>query len=408
LRKEPQHPGALCLAGICLAELGQADKAIMALELATMLAPDFADAHKNLGLLYMKAGRLEEAEQRFRQVIANTPPSAGSYAQLGMVLALAGRNDEAIEAFQVAVRFSPTDPALQKMLGDTLHNAGRSEDAHNHHDQAIRNWQGPIDATFFEHMWRAYTARGRSSSALDLINLWLKYEPANPIALHCLAASGGASVPARASDGYVQSTFDSFASSFDEQLAAVEYRGPELISQAITGMASTGATTTAIASVLDAGCGTGLCGKVLRPAATKLTGIDISSKMLEQARELGIYDSLVEAELTTYLDSQSQAFDWIISGDTFCYFGDLKPLAAASKKALRPGGWLVFTVESAADRAPANAFTLLPHGRYCHGDTYLESVLRGAGFERVLLKHDVLRKEGSAWAPCTVVSAQLP
>ncbi|HEX2878514.1 MAG TPA: tetratricopeptide repeat protein, partial [Polyangiaceae bacterium] len=313
LRKEPQHPGALCLAGICLAELGQSEKAIMALELATMLAPEFADAHQNLGLLYMKANRLEEAEQRFRQVIANTPPSAGSYAQLGMVLARAGRYAEAVQAFEVAVRFSPNDSSLHKMLGDTLHSAGRGEDAYNHHDQAIRNWQGPADATFFEHMWRAYTAKGRNSNALDLVTLWLKHDPSNAIALHCFAASGGASTPARASDGYVQSTFDSFAASFDEQLAAVEYRGPELISQAIAGMASTGAATTGISSILDAGCGTGLCGKVLRPAAAKLTGVDISSKMLERARELGIYDSLEKAELTTYLDSHSQAFDWIVS-----------------------------------------------------------------------------------------------
>jgi predicted TPR repeat methyltransferase len=403
LRKEPQHPGALCLAGICLAELGQADKAIMALELATMLAPDFADAHKNLGLLYMKAGRLEEAEQRFRQVIANTPPSAGSYAQLGMVLALAGRNDEAIEAFQVAVRFSPTDPALQKMLGDTLHNAGRSEDAYNHHDQTIRNWQGPIDATFFEHMWRAYTARGRNSSALDLINLWLKYEPANPIALHCLAASGGASTPSRCSDGYVRSTFDSFADSFDEQVAAIEYRGPALIAKAIAELGSTD-----VASALDAGCGTGLCGPILRPRVAHLTGVDLSSKMLAHSRALGVYDALVEAELTAYLERQIRAFDWIVSADTFIYFGELKPLARGAMKALRPGGWLIFTVESAADRAPENTFTLLPQARYCHGEAYVREVLSDAGFERQHVLHDSVRKESGSWIRCLVVSAQAP
>lgn len=403
LRSDPQHPGALCLTGICLAELGQSEKAITALELATMLAPDFADAHRNLGLLYMKANRLADAEKCFRQVIAVTPPTAGPYAQLGMVLAQAGRSEAAIEAFEVAVRFDPTEPAFHKMLGDTLHSVGRQQDANIHHDHAFKNWQGPPDATFFEHLWRIYTAQGKVSSALEVLTKWLEHDPSNPIATHCLAASSGASTPTRCSDGYVRGTFDAFASSFDEQLTAIEYKGPELIADAIARLGST-----FVASALDAGCGTGLCGKVLRPLATDLTGLDLSQKMLEKSRALGVYDSLVEAELTAYLDSRSQAFDWIVSADTFIYFGDLAPLAKASMKALRPGGWLIFTVESAADRGPANSFTLLPQARYCHGETYVQDVLRDARFENVQVTHDSVRKESGAWIPCMVVSAQVP
>jgi predicted TPR repeat methyltransferase len=402
LRQHPQHPGALCMAGICLAELGQPDKAIMALELATMLAPDFADAHKNLGLLYMKAGRLEEAEQRFRQVIASTPPAAGSYAQLGMVLAQAGRNDEAIEAFQVAIRFDQTEPAFHKMLGDTLHSAGRLEDAYVHHDHAIKLWRAPPDATFFEHMWRSYTARGLGSSALDLLTKWLQHDPANPVALHCLAASGGASAPTRASDGYVQGTFDAFAASYDEQLAALENRGPELIAQAVKELGSP------VASVLDAGCGTGLCGHALRPLATRLVGIDLSGKMLEKARARGIYDTLSEAELCSYLENQTAAFDWIVSGDTFCYFGDLRALTNAARKALRAKGYLIFTAEDASNRGSVDSFELLPQGRYCHGEAYIDRTLREAGFTQITIKHDSLRKEGKDWVPCMVVRCQAP
>ena len=36
--------------------------------------------------------------------------------------------------------------------------------------------------------------------------------------------------------------------------------------------------------VLDAGCGTGLCGPLLRPYAKRLVGVDLSSGMLERAR----------------------------------------------------------------------------------------------------------------------------
>jgi Flp pilus assembly protein TadD len=187
LQQNPQHPGALCLTGICLAELGQSDKAIMALELATMLAPDFADAHRNLGLLYMKSNRLEDAEKCFRQVIAITPPTAESYAQLGMVLTQAGRSEDAIEAFQIAVRFNPADSALHKMLGDALQRVGRQGDANVHHDHAFKNWRGPPDAPFFEHLCRVYTAQGKVNSALDVLTKWLEQDPSNPTALHLQA-----------------------------------------------------------------------------------------------------------------------------------------------------------------------------------------------------------------------------
>ena len=54
--------------------------------------------------------------------------------------------------------------------------------------------------------------------------------------------------------------------------------------------------------VLDAGCGTGLCGPLLRTRAKRMTGVDLSPKMIEWAAERGIYDRLAAEELTTFLE----------------------------------------------------------------------------------------------------------
>ena len=63
---------------------------------------------------------------------------------------------------------------------------------------------------------------------------WLAEEPGNPMALHYLAAcEGGQAIPGRASDAYVESTFDSFAASFDEKLASLDYRAPGLVAEAV-------------------------------------------------------------------------------------------------------------------------------------------------------------------------------
>ena len=37
--------------------------------------------------------------------------------------------------------------------------------------------------------------------------------------------------------------------------------------------------------MLDAGCGTGLCGPLIAPHARRLVGVDLSGQMLAHARE---------------------------------------------------------------------------------------------------------------------------
>ena len=106
---------------------------------------------------------------------------------------------------------------------------------------------------------------------------------------------------------------------------------------------------------------------LLRPYARRLTGVDLSPAMVEQARQRQIYDALIVGELTAHLAAGTERYDLIASADTLVYFGDLRPLLAAAAQALRPGGLLVFTVEKAGPGVPAGrGFFLQHHGRYCH------------------------------------------
>ena len=65
--------------------------------------------------------------------------------------------------------------------------------------------------------------------------------------------------------------------------------------------------------ILDAGCGTGLCGVLLKPLARSLTGVDLSASMLKKAKQRGIYDRLVEDEITRFLSEHVAAFDVVAS-----------------------------------------------------------------------------------------------
>src|SRR5207244_1504398 len=131
----------------------------------------------------------------------------------------------------------------------------------------------------------------------------------NPIARHMLAACSGERVPARASDQFVQDTFDAFAEDFDEVLTQLAYQAPRLCAEAVAAEL----LGRKAAALLDAGCGTGLCGPLLRPLAERLCGVDLSPAMLSRAHERKVYDALEQAELTGWLHQHPETFDVIVA-----------------------------------------------------------------------------------------------
>jgi predicted TPR repeat methyltransferase len=225
-----------------------------------------------------------------------------------------------------------------------------------------------------------------------LYRRWLDHEPGNPIARHMSAAMNGEGGELRASDDYVKRIFDGFAAHFDASLEALGYRAPQLLVAALgdfTDMQS------GRLDILDAGCGTGLCGALMRSSAHRLDGVDLSEGMIEKARERGLYDSLSVAELCAYMRQRSTCFDLVLSADTLCYFGDLEEPLEAAHGCLRQNGLIAFTVEAAADN-DGPGYRLLQHGRYAHRAGYLDDVMRRAGLTVLARESVVLRKERGA------------
>ena len=184
----------------------------------------------------------------------------------------------------------------------------------------------------------------------------------------------------------------------------LDYAAPQLLSAALAGRIDFGHGNL---DVLDAGCGTGLCGLLLRSSAKTLVGVDLSAGMLAKARARKVYDELVEAELCAHMRSRPAAFDLVNCADTLCYFGDLGEAAAAARSCLRPGGHIGFTVEAAAPDA-AESFKIQTHGRYGHSAPYVMSVLQDAGFQDVERESVVLRKERGQDVAGHMVIGRLP
>ena len=247
----------------------------------------------------------------------------------------------------------------------------------------------------------AHCTIGEVDEAVKIFVEWLAEEPDDPIARHMLAACTGRDVPPRASNRYVAEIFDGFAASFEEKLAKLSYRAPALVAAMLE---DSGLAPSKRLDVLDAGCGTGLCGPLLAPYARQLTGVDLSAAMLARAREKNVYDALVNRELTEYLRDSREAFDLIVSADTLVYFGDLVDVVAAAAAALRQDGALICTLEHARGGHANLDYHLELHGRYSHSRWYVERLITRAGLVPEIT-HAELRMESGVPVAGLVIRA---
>jgi predicted TPR repeat methyltransferase len=392
LEVAPRHPDALHYMGVAQHQLGNHDAALRLIGNALEAAPDYVDARNNLGNVQKEMGLFAEAEQSYRQVLAARPDFILAHNNLGVVLRAQDRLPEAAASYRAALAIAPTFAQGWINLGHVLKKSGNEKEALTAYRNAILH--SPENPEAYRNLARALVSQQRPDEALEIYRQWEKLDPGNPVVRHhiaaCEGAAGGSAAPERASDAYVQTVFDRFAGSFDGVLEKLGYRAPALCGEMAAHLLGAPAANL---DVLDAGCGTGLCGPLLRPFARKLAGVDLSAGMLAKARERGGYDELHEGELTAWLQRQSQAWDLIVSADTLCYFGALDAVFGAAAAALRAGGHLVFTVEQTADAAPAATSLLHPHGRYSHAEHYVRGALASAGFEVRELRHITLRQE---------------
>lgn len=249
----------------------------------------------------------------------------------------------------------------------------------------------PSLSSGYEQLGRMLYRERRSSEAAALYQHWHRMQPQDAVAAHMYAATRGGATPDRASNAFVATVFDHAAETFDEALSMLGYRAPELLAE--RAMAELGAPRAEL-SILDLGCGTGLCGPLFKPWSRRLVGVDLSAGMLAQATKRGVYDELVAAELMDFLARTKAAFDVIIAADVFCYFGDLGAALAATSQALaRPHGRILFSVEEIEGDGD---FRLLEHGRYAHSEAYVSCMLAEAGLSAEIHRTDMLRFERGA------------
>lgn len=396
LEGDPEQPDALHFMGILLHQEGMSDAGLQLVRESLQHAPLRADWHNDMGNLLVERGELASAAEAFRNAVQLDSRNAHAWNNLGAVLEKQGKIEEAESAYSAAIDLDPLFVDALNNMGNLLSASGKEVEAAHHYCRAYV--VEPLEGKPKSMLGVAYYKLGRIRDAAEIYRLWMQEEPDNPTPRHLYASCSGIDVPERAADDYIEKTFDEFSENFDVKMAKLAYRGPRLIQEALAHAMNPAGNLVG----LDAGCGTGLCGPLVKPYFSHLVGVDLSSGMLDAAGRLGVYDELVKMELTEYLDANKSVFDVILAADTLIYFGALDAVLNKAHDALKSGGLLIFTIEEGAG-GENHALTLT--GRYSHGRDYVRRVLADAGFEVLALDSGTVRFEFGHPVDCLVVSA---
>ncbi|GAB2869607.1 tetratricopeptide repeat protein [Pseudoduganella ginsengisoli] len=386
LALQPRYPMALANRGNALRHLGRLIEALADYDAALAQQPGYVEALCNRGVVLHRLGRHEEALDSYGRALAIAPGHSPSYAGAAIALQGMGRNEEAVETYRNAIEADPDNAGAWSAYGTLLLRMGRTQQALDCHKHALA--LKPGDAQAYLHYANALRVLNQHEEAIDAYRDALACGADADAVNYHLAALGVQPAPAAPPAHYVAALFDQYADGFDHHLQHVlHYRVPDLLMAALAGRLQPVA-----ADVIDLGCGTGLCGPLLRPFARTLAGVDLSPLMLDQALARGVYDELVCADIAAAL--QGRSADVLVAADVLVYLGDLQPLFRAVRHALRAGGVFAFSVE-ALDSGAAQDYALNTSGRYAHSASYVQALAQAHGLTADSLATQVLRKDGN-------------
>jgi predicted TPR repeat methyltransferase len=336
----------LCAEGYACLENRRFAEAQALLERARALDPADPRIHYNLGLLFNDQGLPRDALAAFDASLRLNPDDAKVHNNRGSALQLLGRNREAGQAFRRALDLRPD-------LDVPYMNLGKLEEIQGDIPAAVAIYDLAISRGLDPQLFGQYRAAALGQSTQ------------------------------RSPDTWVTATFDNFAPTFDAHLAKLQYEVPRRLAALLL------ASSAGPLSILDLGCGTGQVGGSLAGHGHRLVGVDLSEKMLAQARMRNVYEQLHLGEIHAWLQAAAtDSFDAICAADVFIYIGALESLFRDAARILRRGGWFAFSTEECA----SPDYKLLATGRYAQSEEYIRR-LAATSFDVVIADPAVIRIE---------------
>ena len=332
LDQDPNDAELKHCAGVNLLALDDQEAALLYLLEAYALDPKLEDINHNLAAVYLTQGQFKNAVHHWLREHQKSP-TTDTFYNIGVSYQYLNRLEDARNYLQEALKRDPSH------LG-ALINLGAN---------ALQCFDHPLAINYYQRA--------------------LALSPNDPSIVHVLNALQGKQ-QSQTPNEYTQGLFDQYANHYDEHLIKVlNYQVPTLMLRMINEY-----TGREKLNILDAGCGTGLMGEALQPFASRLVGVDLSKNMIEKAREKGIYDELIQGNIT---DVQQASFDAIILADVMPYIGDPSEIFQWAASQLKTNGLLCLSFED----SEVPQWHLQKTARFCHNSDYILALLTQYHFQ---------------------------
>jgi predicted TPR repeat methyltransferase len=369
LSLKPNYPEAHNNLGNLLVQQGEMKLAIEHFQKALQINPEAIDAHYNLANCYLRTDRLLEAVPHYEATLASWPNHLSSHHNLGIVLCALKQFEAAKPHLEFAINEEPGNVDVLFHLAIICGSLYKIEKARAlyetllilrpQHEEAHHNL-----ATILLQLKDTTGALKHFEKAFQLM-------PTNKTAEHMIKALKEDPTAIAAPHAYVEALFDQYAYNYDAHVKdTLQLQVPKHLRDAIAPFASNKQDAW---TVLDLGCGTGLIAPYFNDIANKLYGVDISSNMIEIARQRGGYINLFQDDIQSYLNKTSLTFDVIVASDVLVYFGDLSALFSACYQRLNDKGLLCFSIETLENTELP--YCIGPTGRFKHSLQYIDTLL---------------------------------
>lgn len=367
--------------GLALNKLHRFNEAINTYQSVLELAPQHPGAHFQLGCILMQQDNIGAACDQFQIVAKDHPHHLETLANLATCYLKLGNKKQARIYYLQALNLAPDDSQILFNLGVIAGQDNKWEDAVKYYSHCLQ--LNPDHFAAHNNLGVIYQTIKKPELALQHYRAALRLHPEDAAIKHAISILNKDENISSSPVEYIRNLFNSYADHYDHHLSqSLQYRVPHLFQQILI----KNNILTAGLDIADLGCGTGLIAEIINQKHT-LVGIDISEKMLVKAKEKKLYDELITADISSYLQTKSNTFDLIIAGDVLVYYGELEEIFKLIQQALRNGGYFLFSTEA----TDAREYVMTESGRFAHSQAYIEKLLHENHLKVIEQKQTAIR-----------------
>lgn len=322
-----------------------------------------------LGLSYLKNGKIEHALNSFMKVLLHWPDCAEAYNNIGFIYFNKQNYEQAVQCFLRALKAHPSN-------GRFMHNIGMCYGKMSDWESAIKFYRMSIEedgnyAHSYYNLAGIYRDLGQYEKALPLYEQVIVFNGELSIDAEFMVSSIKGNNINSAPREYLTRLFDQYALYYDEHMhSQLSYNSAFVFEKLIKSIGRSYGT------VLDIGCGTGAVGKYLMSASEYMIGIDLSECMIDVCKGKGYYSECLVGDFIDMPDFGNKGrFDCVTLCDVLIYYGEIHAMVKKSCDLLASKGDFIVNFE----HGNIDNYQLDLNGRYRHGRDFVLGTLEEEG-----------------------------